>query len=442
MKGSANPTRVTPRDCCLRYGSVKAVRTLYVCYFGLREPLVQTQVLPYLRQLKSENVQVSLLTFEPRLRESWTTAELSQQRAALNAEGISWHYLKYHKWPSLPATIYDMATGAWKIVGLMRREGVSIVHARNHVPAVMGAVAKQLKGAHLVFDIRGFMPEEYTDAGVWPVNGYLYRGLKRVERYLLRVSDGFVLLTEKARDLVFPGCVDIDEFGRPIEVIPCCVDFERFASVADLSREELRAELKLTGRRVIVYVGSFGGWYMTDQMTEFLAIAHDQDPATFSMILTQSPRQMVMDQMSNLGIDEKDFLVTQVSPDDVPTYLKSADIGISFIKPCYSKQSSSPTKIAEYLASGLPIVCNAGIGDLDKLIEAKRSGVLLREFTPQAYLKALHEVDVMRGDETLPTRLRGVARQEFDLVGVGRTRYRRLYERLVERIQASPTLES
>jgi len=27
------------------------MRTLYLCYFGLREPLVQTQVLPYLRQL-------------------------------------------------------------------------------------------------------------------------------------------------------------------------------------------------------------------------------------------------------------------------------------------------------------------------------------------------------------------------------------------------------
>ena len=64
------------------------------------------------------------------------------------------------------------------------------------------------------------MPEEYTDAGVWPANGYLYRGLKRVERHLLRVSDAFVLLTEKAREIVFPGCTDADGAGRPIEVIP------------------------------------------------------------------------------------------------------------------------------------------------------------------------------------------------------------------------------
>ena len=29
-------------------------KTLYICYFGLREPLVQTQVLPYLRELLRE----------------------------------------------------------------------------------------------------------------------------------------------------------------------------------------------------------------------------------------------------------------------------------------------------------------------------------------------------------------------------------------------------
>jgi len=412
---------------------MKPARTLYVCYFGLREPLVQTQVLPYLLQLRSDSLQVSLLTFEPRLNESWTTDEISKQREALKEQGISWHFLKYHKWPSLPATIYDMAIGVWTIIGIMRREGVSILHARNHVPAVMSAVARKLKGARLVFDIRGFMPEEYTDAGVWPENGYLYRGLKRIERYLLRTSDAFVLLTEKARDIVFSGCTDTNPKGRPIEVIPCCVDFQRFETVAGLSRESLRAELNLTNRRVIVYLGSFGGWYMTDEMTEFLAVARQQDAATFAMILTQSSSQMVIERLTSLGFQPKDFLVKQVVPDDVPRYLKAADVAISFIKPCYSKQSSSPTKIAEYLASGLPLVCNAGVGDLDKLINENHAGALLSEFGPESYLQALDATELLRKEPALAERLREVARREFDLIAVGRTRYRRLYDRLLQR---------
>lgn len=297
---------------------------------------------------------------------------------------------------------------------------------------------EEVQRARLVFDIRGFMPEEYTDAGVWPENGFLYRGLKRVERYLLRTSDAFVLLTEKAREIVFPGCTDTDSRGRPLEVIPCCVDFQRFERSAQTSRAALRDELKLTGRRVIVYLGSFGGWYMTDEMTQFLAVAHQQDPATFSMILTQSSGRMVSERMINQGIAANDFQVAEVTPSEVPRYLKAADIAISFIKPCYSKQSSSPTKIAEYLASGLPIVCNAGVGDLDKLIAENRAGTLLTEFTPAAYLQALNEIEIMRGDAGLAERLREVAQREFDLATVGRTRYRRLYERLLNETEASP----
>src|SRR6266566_7630935 len=172
-------------------------------------------------------------------------------------------------------------------------------------------------------------------------------------------------------------------------------------------------------------------------MTEFLAVAHSQDPSTFSMILTQSSRETVIDRMTSLGIGATNFFVTQVSPAEVPRYLLAADIAISFIKNCYSKQSSSPTKIAEYLASGLPVICNAGVGDLDKLIAENQVGALLTEFTAQAYLKALQEIEEMRGDKQLAEHLRAVARREFDLAGVGGTRYRRLYQRLLNGTRAS-----
>src|SRR5438093_272616 len=71
--------------------------TLYICYFGLHEPLVQTQVLPYLRHLAAAGLKVHLLTFEPRLKEKWNRDDLTRQRQRLSAEGISWSCLPYHK---------------------------------------------------------------------------------------------------------------------------------------------------------------------------------------------------------------------------------------------------------------------------------------------------------------------------------------------------------
>ena len=66
--------------------------TLYICYFGLREPLVQTQVLPYLREIQKDGTDVSILTFEPEFRKKWTPEQIAGQKANLADEGIYWHY--------------------------------------------------------------------------------------------------------------------------------------------------------------------------------------------------------------------------------------------------------------------------------------------------------------------------------------------------------------
>jgi glycosyltransferase involved in cell wall biosynthesis len=406
------------------------VNTLYVCYFGLREPLVQTQVLPYLRALGAGGVRVSLLTFEPQFAKRWSTEQLHEQKQALAAQGISWHWLRYHKRPTLPATLFDIAAGTLRITRLMKREQINVLHARNHVPALMCALARRIRSARLIFDIRGFMPEEYTDAGVWPANGYLYRGLKRVERHLFQTADAFVVLTSKAREILFPGRTDTDERGRPIELIPCCVDFGRFEGAGADTRRAIRDQLNLHGRRVIAYVGSFGGWYLTDEMAEFLAAAHRRDARTFSLILTQSPRETVAEQLRARGIAEADFFVGTVAPADVPLHLSAADAAISFIKACYSKQSSSPTKIAEYLAAGLPVIANTGVGDIDELLTTHGVGILISEFNETSYGRALEQLDALLANETIGARCRATAHAEFNLETVGGVRYRRLYERL------------
>lgn len=408
-----------------------SIRTLYLCYFGLREPLVQTQVLPYLRQLSVAGITVHLLTFEPRLSETWGAEELTKQQERLAAEGIIWFYLPYHKRPSVPATLYDILTGARYAAKLVRRHKIEVLHARSHVPAMMGALVKRWTGARLIFDIRGFMPEEYVDAGLWPAGGIVYRGVKATERWLLSSADAFVVLTERAREILFGGSTDTDSQGRPVEVIPCCMDAERFMTSDAKTGEDVRRELNLAGRRVIVYLGALGGWYMTDEMAQFLRTAQQQDASTFSLILTQSPPEMMSDRLRELGVPDKDYLIRRVAPAEVPRYLRAADVSLSFIKPCYSKQASSPTKIAEALASGLPIISNEGIGDLDAMIEGDRVGAIVREFNDAAYLGALSEIDAMRQDESTGARCRASAVSRFDLATVGGPAYLRLYERLM-----------
>jgi glycosyltransferase involved in cell wall biosynthesis len=412
--------------------ALTSARTLYLCYFGVREPLVQTQVIAYLHELAAAGLQVHLLTFEPQPVAQWPAREREQVRASLAAQGIRWHALRYHKRPTLPATVYDICRGALYARRLISRERLDVVHARSHVAAAMGALATRSTRARFIFDIRGFFPEEYTDAGVWPRGGYLYRLTKAAERRLVAAADAYVVLTEKARTIMFPTDAQMNGRARPVEVIPCCVDLANFRASENVSRETVRSELGVADRRVLVYVGSLGGWYLTDEMCDLLAAAHGQDAQTFSLILTQSAPELVTARLHARGISAPDYLVRKISPREMPRYLKAADVAVSFIKPCYSKQSSSPTKMAEYLAAGLPIICNAGIGDLDELIETDRVGVLVREFNETSYLRALAAVNELRRDPLLAARCRASAATRFDLVHVGGARYRRLYERLLQ----------
>ena len=404
-------------------------KSLYICYFGVREPLVQTQVLPYLRELVKGGYEMTLLTFEPRELEA---KESDAIRSELAKEGIGWHRLRYHKWPSVPATAFDIMSGARFIRNLVQKDKIDILHARSHVPMLIAALARKSSSISpkLLFDIRGFFPEEYVDAGVWPENGWLYRNAKRVEAWLMKEADGFVVLTQKARQVLFPESRESgrDSSRRPVQVIPCCVDFaKRFSGDRPKARAAIKKELNIDGRFVMTHVGALGGLYLTEQIADLLATARTLDPRTFAMFLTQSDPKIVLSLLAERGFSEADYFIARVQPEHVADYLYASDVGISFVKSSYSTLSRSPTKIPEYLACGIPIISNSGVGDVDELISGHKVGSLVQEFTDEGYVKALKEIREL-GD--VSSRCRKLAEADFDLGTVGGERYRRIYQQL------------
>jgi glycosyltransferase involved in cell wall biosynthesis len=102
--------------------------------------------------------------------------------------------------------------------------------------------------------------------------------------------------------------------------------------------------------------------------------------------------------------------------------------------------ASSPTKIPEYLAAGLAVVCNAGIGDMDELVTRERVGVVLSEFNEQSYRAAAEQALALSEDNQARVRAVQAAHQYFDLKTVGGRGYINVYRRLegqpVEREEA------
>lgn len=402
-------------------------RALYICYYDLGEPLVESQVVAYLRQLAKRDYDIHLLTFE---RNRLSTSQEQIARDGLALVGITWHHLKYHQRPSLPATLFDIFVGTVAAAKICSRHDIEVIHARSHVPAAMAWALKKLFGYAFIFDYRGMLAEEYVDGGHWRENGVKFRLTKAMERRFFRDADAFVMLTNRIkRDLVASETA-MRARSEDIEVIPCCVDTTRF-DLQDGVRDSYRNARGWDERIVLTYVGKIGLWYMVEEMARFFAIARTVDARFFFQVLTQGDQTKIRDILLRLGVPEDSYDIRFVSSDLLPEALLGSDAGISLIRACNSKRASSPTKVAEYLAAGLPVVLNTGVGDCDELVTRNQIGVALDGFSDSEFAQAARDLIRLLSDRDLRTTCREAAEREFSLSGVGANGYEAVYTRLL-----------
>ncbi|MDV2502412.1 MAG: glycosyltransferase [bacterium] len=398
---------------------------LFISYNGALEPILQSQGLPYLRGLSARGIHVVLLSFE---RPAMATPErLNTLRRSLAERGITWVALKYHKRPRLLATLFDIVRGASATAALVRRHDVAVIHARSYVPALMAWLVTRWRRIPWLFDMRGLMAEEYADGGLINRYGLLYRFIKIAEIRLLRDADHIIVLTEAVRGTLLDDAGIWSRGGpAPMSVIPCCTDLERFTPRATAPE---RPPLERTEGPHIIYVGSVGTWYCMEEMIAFVAVARGRWPALRWTILTHGDHDVIRAGITKMGLPAESVTLKAVPPEAVPGELAAADVGIAFILPVNSKRASCPTKLGEYLACGLPVVINAGIGDTQSLIERHKVGVVVKALEPSAYHLAIAELEKHLQDPGLTARCRRAAEEELAL-SQGVERYIQAYEQL------------
>ena len=414
---------------------------LYICYFGLREPLVQTQVLPYLRYLANEGWKIHLLTFESGWPESYPDSDPA--RAELEASGIIWSARSYSTSHSVFAKLWDIAGGVVSARRIARKNQVRIIHGRAHVGTAIACLAAFLTRRKVLFDIRGFNPEEYVDSGHWPAGGLKFRLLKFSERVMVRCVSGFVILTQIGRkyffaDATHPSTDDESLYhlpdGRPVQVIPCCVDLQRFHFNAKdaLIKDQLKSEIQLGHtERIMAHVGALGGLYPVDRILSVFAELYRDNPKTGFLILCQNNTSLIRNQYSERGLPLANLWIGKVRPEEVPRYLSMADWGLSLKRSGYSQFSCSPTKIPEYLLAGLPVLASQGIGDTDHLLTKNRVGVIFNAFDDDSIRTAIEQMNALSEDCGLQARCMETAVREFDLNTIGGPRYAEIYAEMI-----------
>ena len=395
-------------------------RVLYISYTGLLDPLGESQVLQYLRELSREH-SITLLTFEKpdNLADG---AALSAMKRKCSDAGIDWHTRTWHQRPALPATAWDIAWGSREAIRLARQCNAEVVHCRSYVGSLIGLNVKKATGAKLIFDMRGFWGDERVDAGRWSRDGLPYRMVKRLERTLFENADHVVSLTRKGVE-TFEAFDYLAGNPPPSSVIPTCTNLDLFQPAP-----------KPAQPFTLGYVGSVGSWYLFDQVAEVVARLFQRDPDARFLVINKGGHDTVRAALEKAGVDLGRVEIRACGFDEVGGQVARMHAGVFFIMPAWSKRASCPTRMGEFLASGVPCLANGEVGDVAEDFASSGTGVVL-PVTAEGRVE-LGDVDVaidallaLAREDGIAARCRKAAEDLFSLQG-GVAEYDRIYRRL------------
>lgn len=402
----------------------KVKKILYISYDGMTDPLGQSQVIPYLKELTKHGFQFTLLSVEKKERLE-KNGELI--RRILQDAGITWETLLFTASPPILSKLYDQFRLNATAIRLHRKHQFDLVHCRSYVAAATGIKLKEKFSIPFLFDMRGFWVDERVDSGLWnlknPLYKFFYTVYKKKEKEYFSTSAHIISLTQKGKEEL------ISRYKVPaakISVIPCCADLELFdyTKINLSDKEQTKKQLDISpATKVLSYLGSLGGWYMTDEMLDFFAVLKKSIPDSVFLFITHDNKEQIISKAAQKGIDSNAIRVIPASRNQVPGYLSISDWSIFFIKDLYSKKASSPTKQGEIMAMGIPIVCN-DIGDTGKIITTLKSGAVINQFATSEYETIASSMDQLLQLEK--KHIRESAFHYFDLQ-TGVEKYRQAY---------------
>ena len=394
----------------------------------MTDPLGQSQVIPYLIGLSKAGYTITLLSCE---KKDKFEAQGEFIRTLLKTNNIKWEHVFFTSSPPILSKFYDLNKIKRTAVRLHKSNNFSLVHCRSYVAGAIGYYLKKEFGIKFLFDIRGFWVDERVDGGLWnlknPIYKQAYKTYKKKEANYIGAADTIVSLTENGKQEMQKWS---SYKNAPIDVIPCCADYDLFSLQTTEEQTSSKSDLGFQKNDFIVsYLGSIGTWYMLNEMLDFFKIIKkDYSNAKF-LFVSNGEEATILSSAKQKGISTSDIKIVNAKRKDVPKFIKASNISLSFIKPAYSKKSSSPTKLGELLAMGIPVICNKKIGDVDQIVLNAKGGLLIDDFSNKSYVDASINLSKYLSNYS-PTEIRELSKKYYDL-NDGIEKYKNIYLRLL-----------
>jgi glycosyltransferase involved in cell wall biosynthesis len=351
----------------------------YVSFDSILHSVGASQVRRYVELLGRGGTKIHLVTFED-------DDPPDEARRAMVEAGVDWHPLPFGSHGQVGGAV--RALRAWR-----RMRGQRLVHARSDLAAMAASFRPRQP---FIWDMRGFWVDERIALGLVRSGSFAERLLRANERRLARSSRAIIVLSEAAKvEAVERYAIAPDK----VVVIPTCVDLDlfRYAPVP-------------TGPVRVLLSGTFSARYDVVAMARFILSLQRRTAAEAEVV---SPDPAVSAELRRCGVDHD---ASSARPDQMPAVVERSSVGICFQRPDpLTAANSVPTKIAEFLATGRPVVVSPGLGDMDDILGRFRCGVVVDGFTEAALDRAADELLALLADGDLSVRCRKAAEENFSL---------------------------
>ncbi|TBR15283.1 glycosyltransferase WbuB [bacterium] len=265
------------------------------------------------------------------------------------------------------AGIFNIAENCFKLNKLAKWS--DIVHFQKcfHYASLPSLVAGFLNNKPIHYDWDDWEEMIYYESARFPV-----KGIGLFLRKLERILPGMASTVSVSSKHIYELCISLGVSAERIFHVPVGADLEVFNPC--ISGEKVR-KLHNINYPLVLYVGQLhGGQYVKLFIEAAKTVLKRGIKANFMIVGDGVRISELKQRVNDLGLKDQVIFTGAVEAARVPEYMASCDIAIACFEDNNVTRCKSPLKIAEYLASGKPIIASK-VGEVGQMVAG--AGILV-----------------------------------------------------------------
>jgi len=248
--------------------------------------------------------------------------------------------------PSRAKIVLDLLL-IWRCLGLLLCNRYDAVHSHEEAGFWGVVLAKLIHKPH-IYDMHSDLAQQLGNFQF--TNNRLLVGLMRwAQRFIVRGSDAVIVI-----------CADLEQRvqemapGKQTTLIENTSVLSSFREPAEAEVDQLRHQLGLAGKRVVLYTGTMEPYQGLDLWIRSLQHVVGSHPEVAYLAVGGAPKQIaVLEALaSSLGVRDHLILTGPRPSEEMWLYMRLADILVS----PRSRGTNTPLKLYAYLRAGRPIL--------------------------------------------------------------------------------------